>query len=187
MEPFSAAAGEMVARPASNPGTRRPLEDRNLEPAGHRALFDVGRATAQTLMKAIGEIQSVGAAHFVERSSLLAFLDEMIEAPSVEEALRQRVLEAEAPPAPKTLRVTLPHDLRNVMLRDLPENIRLSPGRLEITAASAVLMLESLAILAQVMQNDLEQVRFVLESPESPPQIRDAELRLLLEGLRGRK
>ncbi len=66
-------------------------------------MFDIGRATAQTLMKAIGEVQSVGAAHFVERSSLLAFLEEMISAPSVDEALRQRFLEADAPPAPQGL------------------------------------------------------------------------------------
>ena len=32
-------------------------------------LFGVGRATAQILMKAIGEIQPVGGAHFVERLS----------------------------------------------------------------------------------------------------------------------
>lgn len=147
-------------------------------------LFNVGRATAQTLMKAIGDLQTVGAAHFVERSSLLAFLDEMILAPSIDEALRQRVLEADTPAAPKALRVALPHDLRNVMLRDLPENIRLSPGRLEITAGSAVAMLESLALLAQAMQNDLEQVRSVLEPPASPPQIADQELHAFLAGVR---
>jgi hypothetical protein len=147
-------------------------------------LFNVGRATAQTLMKAIGEIQSVGAAHFVERSSLLGFLEEMISAPSVDEALRQRFLEADAPPAPKALRVALPHNLRSVMLRDLPEHIRLSPGRLEITADSAVMMLQSLTLLAQAMQNDLERVRSVLEPPRSPPEVADADLQSFLVGLR---
>ncbi len=147
-------------------------------------LFGVGRATAQTLMKAIGEVQSVAGAHFVERTSLLAFLDAMIEAPSVEVALRSRVREAEAPPAPRPLRIALPHDLRNVMLRDLPENIRLSPGRLEITAPSAVAMLESLALLAQAMQNDLEQVRWALEVPVVPPATEDADLQKFLDGLR---
>jgi hypothetical protein len=150
-------------------------------------LFDVGRATAQTLMKAIGAVQTVGAAHFVERSSLLAFLDRMILAPSIEEAFRQRVREAEAPPAPKSLKVSLPHDLRIVTLRDLPENIRVSSGRLEITAGSAVAMLESLALLAQAMQNDLEQVRSALEPPVSPPQVEDQELQSFLAGIRSRK
>jgi hypothetical protein len=39
------------------------------------------------------------------------------------------------------------------MLRDLPEHIKLSPGRLEITADSAVMMLESLTLLAQAVQS----------------------------------
>ena len=63
-------------------------------------LFGVGRATAQSLMKAIGEIQPVGGAHFVERPALLSFLDAMIAAPSVKEGLRLRLLEAEPVPSP---------------------------------------------------------------------------------------
>jgi len=68
------------------------------------------------------------------------------------------------------------------MLRDLPENIRLSAGRLEITASSAVAMLESLALLAQAMQNDLEQVRSILEPPVFPPHVEDEELQEFLAG-----
>jgi hypothetical protein len=148
-------------------------------------LFDVGRATAQTLMKAIGEVQSVGAAHFVERSSLLAFLEEMILAPSVDEALRQRVLEADAPPARKALKIAMPQDLRNVMVRDLPENIKLTPGRLEITGDSAVAIVESLVLLAKALDNDLEQVRLALDPPTSPSAVADAEVQAFLAGLRG--
>ncbi len=69
-------------------------------------LFGVGRATAQMLMKVIGEIQPVGGTHFVERPALLSFLDTMIAAPSVEEGLRSRKLEAEPPPKPKPLRIS---------------------------------------------------------------------------------
>ena len=66
-------------------------------------LFGVGRVTAQTLMKVIGEVQPVGGAHFVERSSLLSFLDAMIVAPEFDQALRDRGREADAPPSPKPL------------------------------------------------------------------------------------
>ena len=128
-------------------------------------LFGVGRATAQTLMKAIGDLQLVGGAHFVERTSLLRFLDAMIAAPSVDEALRARMLEAEPAPRSKSLRVSLPNDLRSARLPDLPANIILGPGRLEITAPDAVSMLESLVALAMVMQNDLERFREVVEPP----------------------
>lgn len=132
-------------------------------------LFGVGRATAQTLMKAIGEVQPVGGAHFVERSFLLSFLDTMIDAPDFDQALRSRVREADTPPSPKPLRVALPSDLRSILLRDLPDNISLSPGRLEITGDSAVAIIESLALLAQAMQNDLAQVQAIWEPPPGRP------------------
>jgi hypothetical protein len=147
-------------------------------------LFDVGRATAQTLMKAVGEVQPVGGAHFVERTSLLSFLDAMIDAPDFDQAFRSRVHEADAPPSPKPLRVALPSDLRSIMLRDLPGNISLSPGRLEITADSAVAMLESLALLAQALQNDLGQVQAIWEPAAEPPEVEDDDLRAFLAELR---
>ena len=148
------------------------------------ALFGVGRATAQMLMKAIGEIQPVGDAHFVERPSLLSFLDAMIAAPLVQEGLRTRMLEAEPPPKPKSLRVSLPVDLRSAMLPDLPSNIKLSPDRLEIEASTAITMLESLMTLALVMQNDLDRFQGVMEPPPQPPDIQDEKLRELLGRLR---
>ncbi|MGI4827153.1 MAG: hypothetical protein ACRYFU_03035 [Janthinobacterium lividum] len=126
-------------------------------------LFGVGRATAQMLMKAIGDLQVVGGAHFVERTSLLRFLDAMIAAPSVDEALRARMLEAEPALKSKPLRVSLPNDLRSARLPDLPANIILAPGRLEITVSSAVAMLETLLALAMVMQNDLERFQEIVE------------------------
>lgn len=127
-------------------------------------LFGVGRATAQTLTKAIGAVQAVAGAHFVDRPSLLAFLDAMIKAPSVDEAMRARLAGAEPVPRPKALRVSLPSDLRNAMLPDLPANISLQPGRLEIRAETAEGMLESLVALAVVMQNDLERFRAAIDT-----------------------
>ena len=147
-------------------------------------LFDIGRASAQSLMKAIGEVQAVGGAHFVERSSLLAFLDEMVEAESVENALRHRLLEAQAPPAPKPLRVALPVGLRNVMLRDLPENIKLTRGRLEISASDTIGMLENLALLAQALQNDLTSAQMLWDPPPETQKNSDDDLGAFLRHLR---
>jgi hypothetical protein len=50
-------------------------------------------------MKAIGEGQPVGRAHFVERDSLLSFLDAMIDAPDFDQAFRDRVRVADLPPS----------------------------------------------------------------------------------------
>ncbi len=148
------------------------------------ALFGVGRASAQSLMKAIGEVQAVGGAHFVERPALLAFLDAMIAAPSVEQALRERLAEAEPVGRPKTLKVSLPEDLRRARLPDLPANVSLSPGRIEITADTAVGMLESLVALAMVMQNDLDRFREAIEPPAVPVIMTDEELQAFLGRLR---
>ncbi len=149
-------------------------------------LFSVGRATAQTLMKAIGEVQAVGAAHFIDRPSLLSFLNAMIEAPSVDEALRTRILEAAPPPKPKTMRSSLPGDLRNAMMPNLPSNILLGPGRLEIMAETAEAMLESLIVLALIMQNDLDRFAAALEPPPDPRPVNDEDedMRKLFDRLR---
>ena len=70
-------------------------------------LFNVGRATAQMLMKANGQIQTVGSAH--------SLLDAMIAAPNAEEEHRIRLAKAEPAPKRKALRVSLPGDLRHAM------------------------------------------------------------------------
>ena len=134
-------------------------------------------------MRAIGQVEVVGGAHFVERPALVTFLDDMIAAPSVEEALRARMAGAEPPPKPKTLRVSLPADLRRAMLPDLPSNVVLSPGRIEINAATAVAMLESLLALAMVMQNDLGRFQEAIEPPAAPG-AEDNELRQFFGRLR---
>ena len=147
-------------------------------------LFGIGRASAQSLMKAIGQVQTVGGAHFVERPALLAFLDEMIAAPSVDEALRFRLQEAQPAPRPKTLRVSLPEDLRRAMLPDLPANVKLSPGRIEVTAPTALEMLEALLALAMVMQNDLDRFQAAVEPASAHPEVSDEELKDMLSRLR---
>ena len=88
-----------------------------------------------------------------------AFFDQMISAPSVEEAMRVRFSEAEPVPQPRALRVLLPVDLRHVMMPDLPHNVTLEPGRLEIRAGTAVEMLERLVALAMITTNDLDRFR----------------------------
>ncbi len=165
---------QRAARSRTETWSRTDIED----------LFGIGRATAQSLMKAIGQVHTVGGAHFVERPALLTFLDEMIAAPSIDEALRSRVQEAPPPPKQKTLRVSLPEDLRRATLPDLPGNVSLSSGRIEITAPTAVAMLESLLALAMVMQNDLDRFQAVIEPASTNPEVSDDELKEMLSRLR---
>ena len=71
------------------------------------------------------------------------------------------------------------------MLPELPANIMLSAGRLEITAQTAVGMLESLLTLALVMQNDLDRFRLVIE-PASQTTVEDDDLRRAIDHMRSK-
>ena len=146
-------------------------------------LFGISRASSQNLMKAIGEVQAVGGTHFVDRASLLGFLDQMVAADSVEEALRSKHESAEPVPRPSTLRLSLPEDLRRVTLRDLPESVVLSPGEIRVTGANAEQVLEGLIVLAEVMKNDLDSVRMQLDPPLGQAS-KDEELRNLFTNMR---
>ncbi len=69
------------------------------------------------------------------------------------------------------------------MLPDLPPNVTLAPGRIEITADSASAMIKSLIALAMVMQNDLERWQRAI-APAAPTSVPDEELSALLSNLR---
>lgn len=145
-------------------------------------LFEISRPSAQSLMKAIGEVQVVGGTHFVGRASLLGFLNVVLAAPTVEEGLRLRHEQAAPAPRPSSLRVGLPQDLRSAMMPDLPHNITIEPGRIEVRAATAEAMLEELVTLAMIMQNDLDRFRAAVEV--TIPSHEDAELSALLGRMR---
>jgi hypothetical protein len=131
-------------------------------------LFEVKRATAQTLMKLIGGLHLVGATHLVDRSSLLAFLEEVLAAPSVAEGVARR----------------WPADLHSIMARHLPPSITLQPGSLVITGAGSTEILENLVLLAQALQNDLATIQTMLDPPPTVPSVEQDELRALFARLR---
>ncbi len=60
------------------------------------------------------------------------------------------------------------------MLPELPPNVRLAPGRLEIDASTAEQLLGALYTLTLVMQND-DRWRDLIEPPP-PPSVEDEEL-----------
>jgi hypothetical protein len=146
-------------------------------------LFEIGRVSAQNLMKAIGEVQSIGGTHFIDRTSLLGFLNEMAAADSLDDALRSRLDKATPISRPAKLRQSLPEGLRNAMLVSLPSNVSLSTGEVRITGKDAEEVVSGLLHLARVMQDDLPAVRLALDPPREPPQV-DDELRKFFEGLR---
>jgi hypothetical protein len=168
---------ERVRHSKTQTWTRRDIED----------LFEVKRASAQTLMKAIGGIQNVGGTHLVDREVLLEFLDQTIAADDVSGAVRSRREEAAPPPQPKPMRFSLPGELKSVMAADLPENIELMPGRLTISGRVSEEIIEALYLLAQALQNDLGTIQVLLDPLPERPQVADSELRKLFADLEASK
>lgn len=148
-------------------------------------LFDVRRASAQSLMKAIGGIQNIGGTHLVDRDALIEFLDRSLHTDNLSETVQKSRLEAgPAPKNPQKLTFSLPPELRTVMAGDLPERIRLEPGKLTITGVNALEIVESLYLLAQAMQNDLDSIEQMLDPAPLPPAVADDDLRNMFKNLK---
>jgi hypothetical protein len=150
-------------------------------------VFEIKRAAAQLLMKAVGEIQNVGGTYAIDRPALLAFLENLEKAEDIEAKRREKLFLAEPVPRPRFLRNTLSEDLRSVMVRDLPPEITLEHGRLEITGANAEQIVERLWLLAAAMQNDLDTAAASLNPPPVPPRMADEDLKALFADLRVRE
>ncbi|WP_420239749.1 hypothetical protein ACOBR2_09345 [Telmatobacter bradus] len=142
-------------------------------------LFLVKRASAQSLMKAIGGIQNIGGTHLVDRVVLLQFLERAIGAEDLSLSVQQSKLNSGPVPKPRRLTFSLPAEMRSIMVDDLPETIRLEPGRLTIEGEDAEAIIESLYMLAQAMQNDLYTVQVMLDPVPHPPAVEDDELQRL--------
>lgn len=144
---------ERLERSKIETWSRQDLED----------LFQIRRAAAQMLMKAIGGIQNIGGKHFVERGQLLEFLERSIASDDLSTTVQSLKLEAGPTPRPKRLTFALPSALRHVMVDDLPDHILLEPCKLTIHGKDSEEIIESLYLLAQAMQNDLGTVQARLD------------------------
>jgi hypothetical protein len=111
----------------------------------------------------------------------------MEQAEDPEVAHREKILLAEPAPRPRLLKFTLPEELRSVMVRDLPIEISLSHGRLEIVGENAEQILERLLLLSKALQNDLDTAAEMLNPPQPPRKVQDDDLTALFSELRQRE
>ena len=75
-------------------------------------LFGVGRVQAQALIKAIGGLQAVAGAHFLERSGPAGLPRRAAPGTRPGQVLQARLEQAQPAPRPKPLRIRLPGSLR---------------------------------------------------------------------------
>ncbi|WP_124846795.1 hypothetical protein [Acidipila sp. EB88] len=166
---------ERVRHSVTESWTRRDLE----------RVFAVQRVTAQSLMRAIGEVQNIGGTYLVSRAALLRYLEAVDSADDLTAAHRERLLFAEPVPRPRSLKVDLPEDLHAVMLRDLPPEIQIEPGRIEIRGADPASLLQNLYLLVLALEQDLGSIEASLEAPPVPRQVPEVdEMQEMFERLR---
>jgi hypothetical protein len=147
-------------------------------------VFGIKRVSAQSLMKAVGELNDVAGRHIVSRDSLLSYLQALLDSEDIELTHRERQQLAEPAPHRRLLRNTLPKDLESVMLRDLPLDIVIESGRIEITGANADIVLQNLIMMAKALENDLDSFRQMLDPPSMPAAVTNEDDLGIVEDLR---
>jgi len=149
-----------------------------------QALFNVSRATAQQIMKAIGGIENVHRVYIVSRGSLLDYLERMKQAedPHIE---HNRKIEGHEPiPRAEKVTVPIPDRMKAVMVRDLPDGIVLESGHLAFYGEGYQQVLELVGAFLMACKNDPDTVITLLNQPSKAPERVDDELRSLFADLR---
>ncbi len=148
-------------------------------------LFEIRRAAAQQLMRAVGSLTNVGGVYLLGRPALLGFLLSLEKSENPEAARREKIALADPAPRPRLLKVALPEELRSLMARDLPAAIAIRQGEITIRGANAEEVILRLGLLAQAMQNDLGSIEAMLNPPPPPePAARQDEMQQMFAELR---
>lgn len=147
--------------------------------------FKLESTAAKKLMRTIGDVQRIGP--FVLREKILRFLDKTDEAVDLYSTVRSLQAEARPVPVRKPLRINLDDDSSVVTADQLPANVILEPGRLEITGASAQEIYRGLAMLARAVEFDPMGVDGRLDPLPVPPEVEDDDLKALFTDLRARE
>lgn len=132
--------------------------------------FDVKRVTAQELMKAIGETETIGSQRLVDRGEILEFLEEMEAADDIRTALDARKVKVGPQPRRKRIRFSIPEDAKSCNMMRLPEGVELGPLKIVITGSTLDEILQNLYLLGQAFLNDPVSMSSALEPlPPSRP------------------
>jgi len=120
-------------------------------------LFEVRSTAAKKILRAVGKVHRIGTSYFVERQDLLALLEKTTKRQSVTAEFRRNLL-AFQPPRRRPIPFALDDQHRVTRAEDLPANIQLEQGRLEIRGADRDDILRSLKLFISALENDFEGV-----------------------------
>lgn len=160
-----------VAESVRSHYTRRDIEN----------LFEIQPATANRLMEAL-PTQKVGTGLLVEREVLAKFLEDVqlsADVDAVIKSWRQR----KSVPSRRALRSLVRRDLPQLAIGSLPANVTLEKGRVQVTFGTLDELVESLFILAQVLNDDLEEFSRRYEEQKTRDNADSKDIRRLFEKL----
>ena len=145
-------------------------------------LFEVRSTAAKRILRAVGRVHRLGTSYFVERQDLLALLEKTTRRQSVTAEFRRNLLAFE-PPRRRPIPFALDDQHRVTRAEDLPANILLEPGRLEIRGRDRNDILGSLKLLISAMEGDFEGVTSYWDQVEESRSEEASEMDSLLLGL----
>jgi hypothetical protein len=146
-------------------------------------LFSIKREAARNIMLATAKIENLGGVYVASKYALLDLIEELIAADNPDRVLANLVDRAPQPPAAKPIRVPIPEQFKTASLTELPTNILIEPGRLEIKG-DGLAILQSLALLARALEGELDFAQFCAVCNRTPET--DKKLSNLLTELRRR-
>ena len=130
-------------------------------------LFELQPRAAQKLIEMLPSTQ-LGSARLVEREELERFLTGVHEAEDVS-AYLEAVRAERHRVSRRRPRSLVRADLPRVELASLPESIRLSPGRLEVSFRTVEELAEAMLMLARVLEGDGDEVASRYELMDDAP------------------
>lgn len=145
-------------------------------------LFEVRSTAAKNIIRAVGKVHKIGTSYFVERQDLLALLEKTTKRQSVTAEFRRNLLQFQ-PPRRQPIPFTLDDQHRVTRADDLPTNILLEPGHLDIRGADRDDVLRSLKMLISALENDFEGVTSYWDPAEESRSEEGSEMDALLLGL----
>jgi hypothetical protein len=134
-----------VAESVRSHYTRRELE----------ALFQIQQGAASRLLEIVPTL-AVNGSYLAEREGLLAFLDRVSETEDVTTLMR-RLREEKRTPTRRSVRNMVRRDTSPVSLAGIPDTLHLSRGHLDINFQTMEELVNTLYILARILDDDLEE------------------------------
>ena len=130
-------------------------------------LFAIKREAARNIMRATSKIENLGGVHVVSKYDLLELIEKLIVDDNPDRVLANLLDEAPSPPTAKPIQVPIPEQFKTVGLNELPSNIVIEPGRLEIKG-DALTIIQSLALLARALEGEIDFAQFCERCNQTP-------------------